>query len=211
MSLPFTAAQFFEILRAYNEGVWPAQLGLYAAALVALLLLATGFPRALSAVLALLWAWMGLAYHLAYFSAVNPAAYAFGAAFLVAAALFAWEGVVRGRLRFQLDWGARGAAGAVLVAYALAAYPLLALALGQRYPSMPTFGLPCPTTIFTIGLLGFLQPGAPARVFVVPALWTLIGAQAAFLFGVREDLALLAAGAAAVWFALPRHSRARFA
>ena len=40
---------------------------------------------------------------------------------------------------------------------ALVAYPVLSAMLGREFPEMPTFGLPCPTTIFTLGLLAFLK------------------------------------------------------
>jgi hypothetical protein len=60
---------------------------------------------------------------------------------------------------------------------------------------MPTFGLPCPTTLFTIGLLACLVPPYPRSTLVVPVLWCLVGAQAAFLLGVPQDLGLLVAAA----------------
>jgi len=60
---------------------------------------------------------------------------------------------------------------------------------------LPTFGLPCPTTIFTIGLLMFACSPVPRSVFVVPVLWSLVGATAAFSLGVWQDLGLVAAAA----------------
>jgi hypothetical protein len=59
---------------------------------------------------------------------------------------------------------------------------------------MPTFGLPCPTTIFTIGTLCLLRTPFPRHVLGAPFLWAAIGSQAAFLLGVYQDLGLLAAG-----------------
>lgn len=63
---------------------------------------------------------------------------------------------------------------------------------------MPTFGLPCPTTLFTVGTLAFLAPGSPASVLVAPLLWSLVGVQAAFRLGVMPDLALLPAAIVAI-------------
>lgn len=202
MAPPFSREQFFEVFTRYNDAVFPAQFVLYALALVALgLVLARQrhAGRAASAVLALLWAWMALVYHLVYFREVNAAATLFGAAFLLAAVLFAWQGLVRGKLHFASALDARSAAGLLLVAYGLALYPALAWLLGHRYPAMPTFGLPCPTTIFTLGLLTLLRPPYPRSVFIVPLAWVLVGVQAVFLFGLYEDLGLLAAGAAGAW------------
>jgi hypothetical protein len=207
VALPFTREQFFEVFTRYNDAVWPAQFLLYAVALAALgLVLARQrhAGRAVSAVLALLWAWMAVVYHLVYFREVNPAATLFGAAFLLAAALFAWHGVVRGKLEFAWARDARSAAGLLLIAYGLAIYPALAWLLGHRYPAMPTFGLPCPTTLFTLGLLTLLRPPYPRSVFIVPLAWVLVGAHAVFLFGLYEDIGLLAAGAAGAWLLFQR-------
>src|SRR6478735_636787 len=47
-------------------------------------------------------------------------------------------------------------------------------------PAVPTFGLPCPTTIFTIGVLLFAKAPVPRSAFIVPVLWALVGSTAAF-------------------------------
>jgi hypothetical protein len=208
MSLPFTRVEFLEVFVRYNEAVWPAQIALYALAIVALGLVFVRrrySGRLIAAILALLWLWMGGVYHLAYFRPVNPAASLFGGAFLLAAAAFAWEGVVRQRLRFDPRTDAASAIATVLLAYALVMYPLAAILLGHGYPAMPTFGLPCPTTIFTLGMLALLRPPYPAYLLVVPVLWTLVGVQGALLLGVYEDFGLIFAGTAGVWLGL--HAR----
>jgi hypothetical protein len=70
---------------------------------------------------------------------------------------------------------------------------------GPGTPGIPTRTCqplaPCPTTLFTIGVLAFLVPSSPRSPLVVPVLWCFIGAQAAFLLGVTQDLALIVAGA----------------
>src|SRR5689334_6714460 len=153
MILPFTPEQFFAVFRAYNEAMWPAQVFLLALALVAIGLIAV--PQvwsgiAVSAILAFLWAWLGLAYHLAFFASINPLAYVFAAGSVAGALVFLWQGVVRRRLEFRFTHTARTFAGISLVLFALIAYPAWSVWAGHRYPAMPTFGLPCPTTLFTI-------------------------------------------------------------
>lgn len=212
MMPPFTREEFFQVLARYNEGVLPLQIGLFLVALsafAALVVRRRGSDRVVSAALAGLWAWMALAYHLLYFTAVNPAAWIFGAAFLGAAAAFLWAGVLRGKLAFDGESRYRRIAGHALIAYALVVYPLLSLVLGREFPQMPTFGLPCPTTIFTIGMLAFLSGRFPRYVLAVPIAWSFIGAQAALLFGVYEDLGLLAAGMIGVWLAFDPPPQAR--
>jgi hypothetical protein len=211
-SLPFSREQFFEVFARYNDGVMPLQLGLFLLALSALGALVVrrrGSDRVVSAILAALWAWMGVVYHFLYFAAVNPAAPLFGIMFLVGAGMFAWAGVVRGRLAFNGENRARRITGHVLIVYSLVVYPLLSVLLGREYPGMPTFGLPCPTTIFTIGMLAFLSTPFPRAVLIVPLAWTVIGGEAAFLLGVHEDVGLIAAGLAGAWLAfdLPRQEK----
>jgi hypothetical protein len=197
MPLPFTAEQFFAIFREYNQSVWPSQV-----LLTGLALAATGFVfrggqwsnQIISAILGLLWTWLALAYHLAFFARINPAAYAFAVVSLAGAIVFVWQGVFMGRLEFVWIKSVRSYAAAVLVVFSLFAYPVWSWFAGHPYPYMPTFGLPCPTTIFTIGVLAFLKRPHPRSVFIVPVLWCVVGATAAFVLGVTQDLALIVAG-----------------
>jgi hypothetical protein len=194
--LPFTVDQFFGVFRRYNETIWPAQVGLVLLALLALsfvLMRRSWSGAAVSAILAFLWAWLGLAYHLAFFVRINPAAYAFAAVSLAGALAFVWQGVVRRRLGFGLDDRLRTAVGLALVVFALLIYPLWSTQAGHGYPELPTFGLPCPTTIFTIGVLTMAHGPGVRAVLVVPVLWSLVGSQAAFQLDVIPDLGLLVA------------------
>jgi hypothetical protein len=214
MNLPFTQPQFFELLARYNEDLIPLQIGLFLLGLSAFVAMVVRRPdsdRVISAILAGLWAWMGIVYHLMYFREINPAATLLGAAFLGAAAIFAWTGVIQGRLVFDCASRARRITGHALIAYALAGYPLLSAMLGREFPEMPTFGLPCPTTIFTLGMLAFLSAPFPRYVFAVPIAWALIGGQAAFLLGVYEDLGLVLAALAGIWLVFDLPAKARHA
>jgi Family of unknown function (DUF6064) len=90
--------------------------------------------RAISAVLAVFWLFVGVAYHATFFRAINPIAVLFGALFVVQAIVFVWSGVLYDRLAFAPDQGPRSLVGAVTVLYALLLYPLLGLAFGHAYP-----------------------------------------------------------------------------
>lgn len=201
MQLPFTVDAFYGVFREYNDALWPAQFlltGLAIAAIVFTLKPQRWSGIAISGILAFLWAWLALAYHLAFFARINPLAYAFSALSMIGALVFLWHGVIRRRLRFAWTGGGRAIAGSVLIAFALVIYPAWSWYAGHRYPAMPTFGLPCPTTIFTIGMLAFLAAPYPRSVYMIPILWSLIGAQAAFLLGVPQDLGLIVAAIAGV-------------
>lgn len=196
MDVPFTVDQFFDVFARYNNGVWPAQWLLNALAVVVVALVVQGRPshgRWISSALALLWGWMAVAYHFAYFTGINPAAWAFGAISLLGGLWFGWVGVVKRRLHFALGRGLQTWTAGTLVVFALLMYPLAGFMLGNRYPTAPTFGLPCPTTIFTIGILLFAKPPVSRSVFIVPVLWALVGSSAAIALGVYQDLGLLVA------------------
>ncbi len=197
MRLPFTTDQFFDVFRRYNEAVWPAQwalLGLAGAAIALSLRGSSRDSRAVSGILTVLWLWMAGAYHLAFFSTINRAAIFFAAIFAVQALLFAVVGVWQGQLGFHLRRSLVGAIGALFIVYAILLYPGLGYMLGHRYPAVATFGLPCPTTIFTFGLLLWSDRAVPLSVIAIPAAWSLIGAVAALRLTVVEDSGLFAAG-----------------
>jgi hypothetical protein len=198
MQIPFTAQQFFEVMARYNLAVWPAPVVLQVLALLALVFVLRPHRLSgavISAVLSVLWAWTGVAYHLVFFTAINPLAYVFGVGSLLAAGVFLVQGVVRRRLEFRVVKGVRSFVGVGLVVFALLVYPLWSTAVGHAYPQLPTFGLPCPTTLFTIGLLSLLVAPYPRGPLVIPIAWCFVGVQAAVLFGVLPDLALLVAAA----------------
>jgi uncharacterized protein DUF6064 len=197
MTLPFDVAQFFEVFARYNTAVWPAQVILLALAAGAVALAWRSesdawMDRAVAAVLALLWVWMGVVYHLGFFRAINPAAAVFGALFVAEGLLLAWYGVVRHELRFR-PAGTRGAAGVALLGYAFLIYPFLNGLAGHRYPATPTFGLPCPTTIFTFGLFLWAEQRRWS-LLAAPLLWSVVGGSAALLLRVPADYGLMAAG-----------------
>jgi hypothetical protein len=192
--LPFTHEQFLDVFATYNRAVWPAPLVAYAVGLG--VLGATRRPTRAAAVavaggLALMWLWTGVAYHLAYFSAINAAAYGFGAAFVAQAFLLALAGW-RGQLRFPAKRGLRPALGWGLVLYAMALYPLIGIATGARYPQLPMFGItPCPLTLFTLGVMLLASGRVPWWLLAIPATWSVVGGSAAFLLSVAQDWALL--------------------
>ncbi len=198
MNLPFTIDQFLEVFALYNVSIWPAQvvLNLAAVAAIAMSIRSNVPSKGIAGILAVLWAWTGVVYHLSFFVAINKAAILFGALFIVQALIFLYAGVIRGELSFSFRSDLRSYTGLIIIVYALLIYPLLGYLLGHSYPHSPTFGAPCPTTIFTFGLLLWTACRVPVYVYIVPTLWSLIGVSAAMTLGIREDLGLVVAGVA---------------
>lgn len=201
MTLPFSTADFLDIFGRYNQTIWPLQFVLVAIAAATIVLSVqetrhshrSSGSRWISGLLAVLWLWMALVYHWCYFSTINPAAYVFGGLFVVQAGLLLWLGAFHSRIRFCFRPNTFGIAGALLITYALLIYPALGYLSGHIYPRNATFGLPCPTTIFTLGLFLWIDRAVPPGILVIPLIWTVIGSSAAVWLTVTEDYSLFAA------------------
>jgi len=160
--------------------------------------------RWISGLLAAHWIWSALAFHAPFFTRINSAAWVFAAVFLLQGALFFWWGVVQGRLSFAPWRNAWAPVAWVLIAYSLL-YPGINAVQHFSFSRIPAFGVPCPTMIFTAGVLMLATPRT-WRLSVIPVIWSVIGGSAAPLLGVRADYALPIAGIALAIFSLQRRS-----
>lgn len=202
--MPFTQQQFFEAFRDYNEAIWPAQALLFLLAILAVIG-ALWRRRGVAPILAALWAWCGIAYHWGHFARVNKAAWVFGALFLVAAGLILKNG---GMFRFDDDAPPlRRWAGLGFIIYALLVYPAFGAAVGHLYPFAPTFGAPCPLTIFTCGLLLMAARRIVPAAAAVPLIWAAIASTAILRFGMIEDAGMPVAAATLAAFMFRERSR----
>ncbi len=93
--LPFTSVEFFDVFGSYNNALWPLQIVAYVLGAIAIGLLfwpSQAGDRVISAILAAMWLWNGIAYHFVFFSAINPLAFFFGAAFAIQGLIYLFEG-----------------------------------------------------------------------------------------------------------------------
>ncbi|CAN7548496.1 DUF6064 family protein [Mesorhizobium amorphae] len=209
--LPFSKEQFLAVFATYNLSIWPAQIVAYVVGLGLVVLLlwpSTRSGRLIAAGLALMWLWTGVAYHGAFFSTINTAAFGFGGLFVTESALLAYFGVVRSDLRFAPPVDALGWLGATFVAYSAILYPLLGMWSGHAYPEMPMFGItPCPVALFSFGMLLLTTSRVSVWLLIVPLVWSLIGGSAAFALSIVQDWFLLFSGIIVVPLILLRDRR----
>lgn len=201
MRLPFSLEQFLDLLRRYNDAIGRAPFVLTACALAAVGLMfrrVAWRDRVISGFLAFLWLWAGAVYHWAFFSRLTSAAWLFGALFVAQGLLVAGAGLWGGTIAYRVRGGAAAILGALAVAYALAVYPLLGFPLGHGYPAGPSFGAPCPTVIFFLGMMMWADTRHRVALLIVPMLWAVVGTSAALQLGIREDLGLPVAAVLAV-------------
>lgn len=197
MKPPFTVDQFLENFARYNQTVYPMQIIMFGLALFAVSFLfwkVRHTDKKISGILAFFWLWMGIVYHIVFFSTINRAAYLFGLVFILQAGLFIYHGVIKDRLQFAFSGTVYSWGGVVFLFYALVAYLAMGYLFGHTYPHNPTFGAPCPTAIFTFGMLLLTTQPVKKILIVIPLLWAIIGFNAAIYLGIKEDVGLLIAG-----------------
>lgn len=201
MQLPFTTEEFLSVFADYNTSVFPMQIFFV---LLAFFLIYLAYRRpgysdpVINASLAFYWIWIGAVYHIIFFSTINKAAYLFGVLFIIQGFIFIYAGLIKRELVYSAGKNAMSHAGWIFLAYALIVYPLLGMAFGHKYPEAPTFGLPCPTTIFTFGLFLFVNKSFPLYVLIIPVLWSILGFSAALNLSIVQDYGLFAAGITAL-------------
>jgi len=185
--LSFSPEVFIAVYRDYSVQVWPAQI-------VVLCLIALGAVLALrderrsvtaALLLAIAWAWCGIVFHGLHFSDINFVAPLFSALFMIEAALIAWTGLHGSGLRFARPRGLAGALAAVLILAGTALYPAIWAIKGFAARELPIAGLvPEPTVIATLGALLLVEGPSFWRLAVIPLLWALLAAYAAFAMDV---------------------------
>jgi hypothetical protein len=196
--MPFTIDQFIGLFEEYNRAIWPMQALAYLLGIVALFLVfykRRFSERIVSGVLAFFWVWTGVAYHLMFFTGINPLAWGFGGAFVLQGILLFYEGVIQREISFRFRSDFYSYLGIFFILYAMIIYPVIGELLGRSYPRSPSFGLtPCPAGIFTFGIFLLANDPFPRHLLMIPFLWSAIGFFAAISLGITEDIGLLIAG-----------------
>jgi hypothetical protein len=194
--LPFTAEILFSSFEQYNRALWPLPILAVALALAIVLLTlrpVRGGDRAIGALLAAAWVWIGVGYHFLHLDAIDFAAPLYGAFFVLEGLLFGWAAMLRG-LAFRFDADLFGWAGLALALAATLVWPLADLP-GHGWQSLRLAGLaPGPTAVFTLGLLLLTEGRAPLHLALIPLLWTMVAGATAWLLAIPQDLALPVAG-----------------
>lgn len=189
--------EFLAMFDRGNAAIWPMQLVWYAsaAAIVGLAL----WPRRRSTQLICLlaaayFAWIGIIFFGNLDSGMHLA-WLWAAAFILEAILLLVAGIVRYDLVIAPRWDLASVLGTVFILYALVAYPLIGLLGGHPLRSLPVFGLaPCPTVIFSFGLLLWARPPMPRYLLLLPLAWGLAATPSALGTGIVADFGMVLAG-----------------
>jgi hypothetical protein len=145
MKIPFSVDEFLNVFERYNLSLWPIQIFFYILALIAVTVIFkrnNNSSQIVMYILAFFWAWMGVVYHIIYFSSINKAAYLFGTIFLLQSFFFLYFGVIEKKIQLEFNLNLSGIIALVFLAYSLILYPLIGHFMGHIYPRTPTFGVP---------------------------------------------------------------------
>lgn len=199
MKLPFNIEEFLKVFQDYNSAIWPAQmlaLAIGFVILAALFVRRDGSRRVTMAALGVLWAFTGIGYHLMFFARINPLAPVFAGFFVGQAVLFVVAVIRPGDIRLSAALILQSILGLAAIVYAMAVYPVLGIWAEHGGMAGPMFGVaPCPTTIYTLGILMMTRGRWVVWLSIIPILWSLVGLAAALQLGISEDLGLPVAGA----------------
>jgi hypothetical protein len=205
--LLFAPSTYYRLFELYNRALWPAQLLALGAGGATLALLRGGdarSDRAVAGVLAVGWLWVAWGFHFQRYATINWAAPWFAAAFAIEAALLAWIGAIRGRLRFGASNRTVRRTGVGLVLFALVGQPLIGPLAGRDWVQAELFGLaPDPTAAATLGVLALAANRVRWELLLVPLAWCAVTGATLWAMGAPDALVMPLAGllvlALSVW------------
>lgn len=210
--LMFTPDTYDRLFELHNAAVWPAQiLAVLAAAAIAVLLWRRPpwQGRAVAAILAAAWLFVGWAFLLERYSTIFPAASWLAWLFFAQGGLLAWSAVRRNADRFSLSDDASGRLAAMLLAVALVLQPLAGPLGGQPWNGVELFAIaPDPTASATIAVLLLGAGRVRWTLMVLPLLWCLVSGLTLAAMDSPHALLMPVFGLLAVCGALLRSRRA---
>lgn len=198
-------SDFYDMFTTYNQAVWPMPIVMYVLAIAAFIFTLQKKQSSNALVLHILsffWLWNGIVFSLFYFSIFSPM-------FFLTALLFIFQTVVlflngsglgvKPRLSFRFQNNFKTWAGIIFIIYALILYPVIGWATGHAYPAGPIFGTaPCPSAIFTVGILLLSEKKIPKILLIIPVLWGFAGFIPVLMYEVYPDIGLIVSGIAAL-------------
>jgi len=192
----FDLQEFLLLLESYNLEIWPLQIVAYLLGVFAIIL---SFKKSRTSdkliliTLSFYWLWTGIVFCSLYWAPTYEFAYGFSVLFIIQGILFLYA-VIGSNFKIHFNGKFNSILGLVFIIYAMIGYQVLGYFLGHSYPKFFAFGMvPCPTTIFTIGLFLFAYKKLPKYLIIIPFIIAISGSIAVYN-GIWEDVGLIVAG-----------------
>lgn len=211
--LLFAPRTYWRLFELYNAAIVPLQaVALVVGALLVCVSLRPTRPhlRLALGVLSLAWLWIGIAFLLRHYATINWSAPWLAGAFAVQAVLLGVTALALRARTYSDSVIATSLHAKLLVAFAVAIWPLLGILDGRSWRGWEFFGVaPDPTAIGTLGIL-LLLPRRPRTVLsIVPAAWCLVSAATLWTMGAWQTGAMIVALAALARGTMARHRAGR--
>lgn len=218
--LLFSQETYYRTFELYNQAYWP--LHLLTAAAGGFVLYALWYHRGAAAtgigwgLLAVLWGWVGWAFHLDRYATIHLAAPYFAALFVLGALILLLAAVAerppgRGERKVGHSGTRNGPvpwAGAALLAYAILIHPLSGLLAGRTWTELSVFGMgPDPTVIGTMGAALTMASRARWVLLAVAVTWCVNSTLTAYAMGSAEGMVPALAAVLAVTLSFNRRNR----
>ena len=193
----FTLEDFMLVLERYNLAVWPMQIFAYILVILALFFTfkSTKYSQKIVlGILSFLWLFNGIVFSLLYWAPSHLFGYIFGVCCIFQGLLFLY-GLKKSDITISFSGVTYySIIGIIFVVYAIVGYQVFGYFLGHIYPKFFPVGLvPCPTTIFTLGVFLIISKRIPKKYYVIPLIIALGGFLAVYK-GIYEDIGLIIAG-----------------
>ena len=176
--LSFAPQTYYRLFELYNAAIWPVPIVAFLLGVAIWMLLRRADAargRLIAAILAAVWLWVAIAFHLNRYATIHWVAVYFAGAFGFESALLIWTGVLRSRLVFGSEAEGIGRAGVWIFLFALLVQPLIGPLLGRGWRSIEIFGVaPDPTAVATLGILLRATGRVRWELIVGPVLWCAI-------------------------------------
>ena len=194
----FDLQEFLSLLERYNLDIWPLQIIAYLLGLLVVLLLfwkSKASNKLILIILSFFWLWTGIVFCTIYWASINEFSYSYSILFIIQGILFLYA-VIGSKIAMHFSTKFKSVLGLVFIIYAIAGYQVLGYFMGHEYPKFFAFGMvPCPTTIFTIGLFLLAKNRIPTYLIIIPLLVAVSGIIAVYN-NIYEDIGLILAGIA---------------
>jgi hypothetical protein len=189
-------SDFVALFEQCNQAIWPIQLVGQLAMLVAIAMMFTSWRYARSAIfgtLAPFCIFIEIVFQYTYLRPLYQPGKTFAGLWMAEGMLLAFSASRPPRC-FKRSTGWCAALGWLAIGYSLMGYPALGFLLRSSVLRIAWPGaFPCPTALFTLGVLVMEQGPLPKWMLVIPAFWA-IGGLVPFSWGIREDLGLVVFG-----------------
>jgi hypothetical protein len=194
---------FFSVFAKYNHAIFPVQIILFLLSILALIAIGSKFrqkDKFVAGILGVLWLWIGIGYHIAFFSGINNFAYGYGVLFILQGLFLLWEGVLLYNLKFVFRMSIQAYFGYFFILYGLIIYPVVGYLIDPDLFRTISVGLPSPTIILTFGFLLLCDKKFSKYLLIIPSLWAVMGISGVIKLGAYQDsIMLIVAIIADIW------------